>query len=82
MGIQYLILISFLIVSKFSVSKNLLLTGTIHFVKLSKSLGKRNLSQDNLEKALLYIFDHKVSLVEKKSDYKVARKKESTLSAN
>ena len=56
--------------------------GFITYLELSKSLGKRNLSQDNLEKALLYIFDHKVSLVEKKSDYKVARKKESTLSAN
>ena len=56
--------------------------GFITHLELSKSLGKRNLSQENLEKALLHIFDSKVSLVEKKSDYKVSRKKESALSGN
>ena len=56
--------------------------GFITYLELSKSLGKRNLSQENLEKALLHIFDNKVSLVEKKSDYKVFRKKESALSSN
>ena len=56
--------------------------GFVTYLELSKSLGKRNLSQDNLEKALLHIFDNKVSLVEKKSDYKVSRKKENTSSSN
>ena len=55
--------------------------GFVTYLELSKSLGKRNLSQDNLEKALLHIFDNKVSLVEKKSDYKVSRKKENTSSS-
>ena len=48
--------------------------GFVTYLELSISLGKRNLSQENLEKALLYIFDNKVSLVEKKSDYKISRK--------
>ena len=56
--------------------------GFVTHLELSKSLGKRNLSQDNLEKALLHIFDNKVSLVEKKSDYKASRKKETTSSSN
>ena len=56
--------------------------GFITYLELSKSLGKRNLSQGNLEEAILHIFDNKVSLVEKKSDYKVSRKKDSSLSAN
>ena len=41
--------------------------GFITYLELSKSLGKRNLSQENLEKALLHIFDQKVCLVEKKN---------------
>ena len=50
--------------------------GFITHEELNKSLGKRNLSGDNLEKAFLYILDDKISLVEKKSDFKVLRKKE------
>ena len=56
--------------------------GFVTYLELSKSLGKRNLSQENLEKALLHIFDNKVSLVEKKSEFKVSRKKETSSSAN
>ena len=56
--------------------------GFVTHLELSKSLGKRNLSQNNLEKALLHIFDNKVSLVEKKSEYKASRKKETTSSSN
>ena len=50
--------------------------GFITYEELSKSLGKRNLSDDNLAQAFIHILDEKVSLVEKKSDYKVLRKKE------
>ncbi len=52
--------------------------GFITHEELNKSLGKRNLSQDNLCQAFIYILDENVSLVEKKSDYKVIRKKDST----
>ena len=52
--------------------------GFITYEELSKSLGKRNLSDDNLTQAFMYILDEGVALVEKKSDYKVLRKKESS----
>ena len=52
--------------------------GFITFEELNKSLGKRNSNPKNLEQAFIYILDSKVSLVEKKSDYKVTRKKESS----
>ncbi|MDA9121625.1 RNA polymerase sigma factor RpoD [Candidatus Pelagibacter sp.] len=50
--------------------------GFITFDELNKSLGKRNLSDDNLEQAFMHILDENVALVEKKSDFKVLRKKE------
>ena len=50
--------------------------GFITHEELNKSLGKRNLSQDNLCQAFIHILDNHVTLVEKKSDYKVLRKKE------
>ena len=43
--------------------------GFITFDELNKSLGKRNLSDENLEQAFMHIMDEKVSLVEKKSDF-------------
>jgi RNA polymerase primary sigma factor len=52
--------------------------GFITFDELNKSLGKRNLSTENLEQAFIHIMDEKVTLVEKKSDFKVLRKKESS----
>ena len=52
--------------------------GFITFDELNKSLGKRNLSDENLEQAFLHILDENVSLVEKKSDFKVLRKKENS----
>ena len=52
--------------------------GFITYEELNKSLGKRNLSLQNLEQAFIHILDEKVSLVEKKSDYKVLRKKDSS----
>ena len=50
--------------------------GFITIEELNKSLGKRNLSSKNLEQAFLHILDDKISLVEKKSDFKVLRKKD------
>ncbi|MDB9799766.1 RNA polymerase sigma factor RpoD [Candidatus Pelagibacter sp.] len=52
--------------------------GFITFDELNKSLGKRNLSDENLEQAFMHILDENVSLVEKKSDFKVLRKKENS----
>ena len=53
--------------------------GFITYEELNKSLGKRNLSGENLETAFLHILDEKISLVEKKSDFKVLRKKKTLL---
>ncbi len=50
--------------------------GFITHEELNKSLGKRNLSQDNLAQAFLHILDEKISLVEKKSDFKVLKKRD------
>ena len=52
--------------------------GFITYEELSKSLGKRNLSDQNLSQAFLHILDEKITLVEKKSDFKVLRKKENS----
>ena len=52
--------------------------GFITYEELSKSLGKRNLSDENLAQAFIHILDENVKLVEKKSDFKVLRKKESS----
>ena len=51
--------------------------GFITYEELTKSLGKRPYSQENIEKAFLYIFDNKVCLVEKKADYHSIKKKDS-----
>ena len=52
--------------------------GFITYEELSKALGKRNLSGDNLEQAFIHMLDEKITLVEKKSDFKVLRKKETS----
>ncbi len=52
--------------------------GFITYEELNKSLGKRNLSDDNLAQAFIHILDEKIALVEKKSDFKVLRKKENS----
>ncbi len=52
--------------------------GFITYEELNKSLGKRNLSSENLSQAFIHILDGKIALVEKKSDYKILRKKESS----
>ena len=49
--------------------------GFITYEELSKSLGKRNLSDENLSQAFIHILNEGVTLVEKKSDFKVLRKK-------
>ena len=56
--------------------------GFITYEELGKSLGKRHYTQENIEQAFLHIFDSKVSLVEKKSDYKSNKKKETASSEN
>ncbi len=50
--------------------------GFITHEELNKSLGKRNLSSDNLAQAFIHILDENIVLVEKKSDYKILRKKD------
>ena len=52
--------------------------GFITHEELNKSLGKRNLSQENLAQAFMHILDESIILVEKKSDYKVLRKKDAS----
>ena len=52
--------------------------GFITHEELSKSLGKRNLSDENLSQAFIHILDEGIVLVEKKSDFKVLRKKENS----
>ena len=52
--------------------------GFITHEELNKSLGKRNLSSDNLAQAFMHILDEKIVLVEKKSDYKILRKKDAS----
>ena len=50
--------------------------GFITHEELSKSLGKRNLSCQNLSQAFLHILDEKITLVEKKSDFKAIKKRD------
>lgn len=54
--------------------------GFITYEELGKSLGKRYYNQNNMEEAFLHIFDKKVCLVEKRSDYRLSKKKDSTVS--
>ena len=50
--------------------------GFITYEELGKSLGKRNCTNENLERALIILVDEKITLVEKKSDYQSNKKKE------
>ena len=50
--------------------------GFITHEELTKSLGKRNLSSQNLSQAFLHILDEKITLVEKKSDFKAIKKRD------
>ena len=51
--------------------------GFVTYDELRKSLGKRHFNQQNIESAFLHIFDNKISLVEKKSDYSSIKKRDS-----
>ena len=52
--------------------------GFITHEELGKSLGKRNSTVENIEKALLILVDEKITLVEKKSQFQSNKKKETT----
>ena len=52
--------------------------GFITFDELGKSLGKRNSTNENVERAFIIILDEKITLVEKKSQYQSNKKKETT----
>ncbi len=51
--------------------------GFITYEELGKSLGKRNGTNENIEKALIILVDEKITLVEKKSQFQSNKKKES-----
>ena len=53
--------------------------GFITYDELGKSLGKRNCTIDNLEKAFLILVDDKITLVEKKSQYQSNKKKDASV---
>ncbi len=55
--------------------------GFITYEELGKSLGKRNSTQENLEKAFIVLVDDKITLVEKKSQYQSNKKKETSVSS-
>ena len=55
--------------------------GFITYEELGKSLGKRNSTNENIEKAFLILVDEKITLVEKKSQYQSNKKKETTSTA-
>ncbi len=50
--------------------------GFITYEELGKSLGKRNGTIENIEKAFIIIVDEKITLVEKKSQFQSNKKKE------
>ena len=50
--------------------------GFITYEELGKSLGKRNGTSDNIEKALIILVDEKITFVEKKSQFQSNKKKE------
>tara|TARA_B100001063_G_scaffold237454_1_gene258396 strand:- start:9 stop:1889 length:1881 start_codon:yes stop_codon:yes gene_type:complete len=52
--------------------------GFITYEELSKSLGKRNSTNENIERAFIILVDEKITLVEKKSQYQSNKKKDST----
>ena len=54
--------------------------GFITYEELGKSLGKRNSTYENIERAFIILVDEKVTLVEKKSQYQSNKKKESSSS--
>ncbi len=55
--------------------------GFITYEELGKSLGKRNGTNENIEKACIILVDEKITLVEKKSQYQSNKKKEPVTSS-
>ena len=54
--------------------------GFITYEELGKSLGKRNGTNENIEKACIILVDEKITLVEKKSQFQSNKKKEAATS--
>ena len=52
--------------------------GFITYEELGKSLGKRNGTNENIEKAFIILVDEKITLVEKKSQFQSNKKKEAS----
>ena len=52
--------------------------GFVTYEELGKSLGKRNSTNENIERALIILVDQKITFVEKKSQYQSNKKKEVT----
>ncbi len=52
--------------------------GFITYDELGKSLGKRNSTNENIERAFIILVEDKITLVEKKSQYQSNKKKETT----
>ena len=52
--------------------------GFITHEELGKSLGKRNSTYENIERAFIILVDEKITLVEKKSQYQSNKKKDSS----
>ena len=52
--------------------------GFVTYEELGKSLGKRNCTNENIERAFLILADEKITLVEKKSQFQSHKKKETT----
>jgi len=50
--------------------------GFVTFEELGKSLGKRNSTNENIERAFIILVDEKITIVEKKSQYQSNKKKE------
>ena len=50
--------------------------GFVTYEELGKSLGKRNSTNENIERTFIILVDEKVTLVEKKSQYQSNKKKE------
>ena len=52
--------------------------GFITYEELGKSLGKRNSTNENIERAFIILVDEKITLVEKKSQFQSNKKKDSS----
>ena len=55
--------------------------GFVTYEELGKSLGKRNGTSENVEKALIILVDEKITIVEKKSQFQSNKKKEAANTA-